>query len=225
MNNNRHELEKYEESLKYKSPSGLTNEELIAIIIRHGDKTKTASEVAENVLKRYGNHPRDLKGVSASELASDNPGLSSVKAMQIVCALELGRRAYTEKPPMTCIFSAEDIASILEYDMSGLNKEHFKAVLLNSKNMLIGVEDVSVGTVNASLVHVREVFMGAIKKNASSIILVHNHPSGDTAPSKEDINITKKLEKAGRLLGIEVKDHVILGFGGDYLSLKEKSLF
>jgi DNA repair protein RadC len=114
----------------------------------------------------------------------------------------------------------EDAASLVMEDMKHLDREHFTVILLDSKNAVISIEKVSVGTVNSSLVHPREVLKPALEKSATSIILVHNHPTGNVSPSREDVMITKRFEKCGQILGIDVIDHIIIG-DGNYRSMKE----
>ena len=137
--------------------------------------------------------------------------------------MELGRRLSIQSPVNTIIKKPLDIVDFLKEEMKYLPQEHFNAVLLNTKNMVLDVENITIGIVNASLVHPREVFIKAIRKNSTSIILVHNHPSGDPAPSSEDKSITKRLYEAGEIIGIKVIDHIIIG-GDDYISFKEMGM-
>lgn len=132
---------------------------------------------------------------------------------------EIRRRRYRGKSPPT-VRSPEDVYRFLRKQLEGQDREHFVVILLSSKNAVIGVETISVGTLNASIVHPREVFKPAVVNSAAAIILAHNHPSGVATPSQEDIAITKRLKKAGEVLGIDVLDHVIIG-GKGYASLKE----
>ena len=149
-------------------------------------------------------------------------GIGDAKACQIVASFELGRRllTYESKPP---IRTPQDVADMFMPELRYLKKEIFKGVYLDTKNRVIADETVSMGSLNTNIVHPREVFKKAIEKSAASIILVHNHPSGDPTPSSEDIELTKRMLEAGNLLGIAVFDHVIIG-DGKYISLKEKEL-
>ena len=151
-------------------------------------------------------------------------GIGEAKACQIIACFELGRRlaAFKEvKKPI--IRKAKDIAKLFVPELSFLKKEHFKAVYLNSRKRIIREETIFIGSLNESVVHPREIFQIALDENAAALILLHNHPSNDPAPSNFDIKITKELIKAGNILGIEVLDHIIIG-GNRYASLKEKGL-
>ena len=151
-------------------------------------------------------------------------GIGRVKALQIVCIVELSKRLSKASAIKGLDFSSA--AKIAEYYMEDLRhhqQEHMKLLMLNTKARLIGETDISKGTVNASLVSPRELFIEALQKNAVSIILLHNHPSGDPTPSKEDILITKRIKEAGNLIGIELLDHIIIG-NNCYTSLAEKNL-
>jgi DNA repair protein RadC len=151
-------------------------------------------------------------------------GIGSCKAAQILAAVEIGKRINKigthDKIKVT---SPDILADLMMDEMRYLNKEYFKVAVLDTKNQILTIENVSVGTLNASIVHPRDVFKIAIKRNANSIILIHNHPSGDTTPSNEDINITNRLVDAGNLIGIKVLDHIIIG-DNKYLSFKEINL-
>ncbi|HHY14260.1 MAG TPA: DNA repair protein RadC [Thermoanaerobacterales bacterium] len=203
----------------------LTDAELIAVIIRTGNRKETAIDLSQKLLKGanglYG--LRFLLEASNEEL-SKTKGIGPVKIAQIKAALEIGKRLFPikETEPNT-IKSPEDVAYLLMNEMRYLDKEHFKAVLLNTKNHVLSIEDISVGNLNASIVHPREVFKTAIRRSSGSVILVHNHPSGDPTPSKEDINVTKRIVESGELLGIPVLDHIIIG-DGTFTSLKGKNL-
>lgn len=196
----------------------LTSSELLAIMIRTGNKKNNAIELSRNILSQV-DGIRGLVDVSIEELCSiDGVGLS--KASIIKAAIELGRRISDYRPNKLKISTPSDVAGYYMENMRYLKKEVFKVVLLNTKNEIIKDIDVSVGSLNTSIVHPREVFLEAIKRSANSIILIHNHPSGNCTPSKEDINITKRLFETGEIIGIEVLDHIIIG-DGDYQSLKK----
>ena len=188
----------------------LHDEELLALILKQGDEAKDAVTMAANLIRRY----RTLNGlidIPVTQMIRENRGLSETGAMNIKASLEFGRRAFRAVRSELCISSPEVLVHALQDEMRNLKQECFKAALLTTKNTLIAIEDISVGTINASLVHAREVFRSAIANNACSIILVHNHPSGDPTPSEKDISATEGLVKAGRIIGIKVLDHIIIG--------------
>ncbi len=150
------------------------------------------------------------------------PGIGMAKAAQIKALVEFCRRlASTSEGIRPFIRSPQDVAHIIMEEMRFLDREHFKALLLNTKNQLIHIVTVSIGSLNSSLVHPRELFKDAVRASAAAVILIHNHPSGDTTPSREDIDITKRLIDAGQIIGIEVLDHIIFG-KSSWVSLKEK---
>ncbi|MBP6491531.1 MAG: DNA repair protein RadC [Clostridia bacterium] len=201
----------------------LSNSELLAILIGTGTKEMSAIMLANRVLALEKEGISYLAGCLPEEL-SEIPGMGMAKSCQIIAAIELGKRIAT-KPRMNKvnIKSPDEVASLFIEEMRYLKKEYFKVLLLNTKNEIIMIENISVGSLNSSVVHPREVFCIAIKKSACSLIAVHNHPSGNPAPSQADIDITKRLMEAGELLGIKVLDHLIIG-DGVYISLKEKLL-
>jgi len=208
-----------ERLIKY-GADALSTAELLAIMINTGTATETAVEVATRLLASFGDY-RHLCEASIEELGKTK-GIGLAKAAKIKAAIELGQRickAGTDNKVR--INSPEDVVNLLAPEMRYLSKEHFKAVLLNTKNYVISVETVSVGSLDSSLVHPRELFKEAIKRSSAGIILVHNHPSGDPTPSTEDIKVTQKMCNAGKILGIEVLDHVIIG-DNRYSSLREK---
>ncbi len=210
-----------ERLIKY-GPEVLSNSELLAIIIRTGTKNINALSLAQKILN-LGDGLRFLQDSSIQELSSIT-GIGNSKAAIIKASVELGKRVRGFKGQENIkITSPKDVANMLLDDMKYLKKEHFKVVFLNVKNIVIDVSDLSIGSLNSSIVHPREVFYDAIKKTAYSIIVCHNHPSGDPTPSKEDINITKRLIEVGKIIGIELLDHIIIG-DDDYISLKEKDL-
>ncbi|MDK2918024.1 MAG: repair protein RadC [Candidatus Petromonas sp.] len=216
-------MERPREKLIRYGPHSLSNAELLAIIIRTGSREHSALELANIILSRDEKGIRFLANCTIEEL-SEIKGIGSSKACQIVAAIELGNRlSKSLLSKGESIRSPKDVMDIFIRDMRFLEKEYFKVVFLNTKNEIISYETISIGSLNASIVHPREVFNRAIRKSSASIILVHNHPSGNPKPSKEDINITKRLIEAGKILGIEVLDHVIIG-DGNYYSLKENSL-
>ncbi|CRF28951.1 DNA repair protein RadC [Mycobacterium tuberculosis] len=151
-------------------------------------------------------------------------GIGAAKALQIQAGIELGRRlARSAMNETVTIRSPQDVASLLMEDMRYLQKEHFVCLFLNTKNHVIGQETLSMGSLNASIVHPREVFRAAIKRSSASIVCAHNHPSGDPTPSPEDVQITKRLVQAGDIVGIDVLDHIVIG-DQRFASLKELGL-
>jgi len=211
-----------EKLIRYGSHT-LSNSELLAILIRTGSKKQSALELANILLNNSDNGIRFLANCTVEELRIIN-GIGESKACQILAAIELGNRLSRSQLEFKKTISCpRDVADIFIDDMRFLDKEHFKVVFLNTKNEVTGYETISIGSLNASIVHPREVFNRAIKRSSASLILLHNHPSGNPKPSKEDISITKRLGEAGKIIGIEVLDHIIIG-DGEYFSLKENSL-
>ncbi|WP_040950136.1 RadC family protein [Gorillibacterium massiliense] len=218
-----HDLPKDErprEKMLQRGAKSLSDAELLAILLRTGTVSESAVSVACRILKESGSL-RNLVDMSTNQLMQVK-GIGPAKALQIQAGIELGRRlARTSLEEKDFIRSPEDAARFLMEDMRYLQKEHFVCLFLNTKNRIIATETLSIGSLNASIVHPREVFRAAIKCSSASIICVHNHPSGDPAPSPEDLQITARLVEAGELVGIEVLDHLILG-DGRFISLKEK---
>jgi DNA repair protein RadC len=198
----------------------LSNSELIAILLRTGTKQESALQLANKLLIQI-NGLKNILHVTLEELTSIK-GIGPTKAVQLLTSIELGKRInQSSKDEKYIIRSPHDCADYLKYDMSTLQQEHFVCLYLNTKNQVIYNQTVFIGSLNSSIVHPREVFNTAIKKSAASVICAHNHPSGDPTPSKEDIDVTKRLVECGKIIGIEVLDHIIIG-DGKYVSLKEK---
>ncbi len=215
--------ERPREKLYIHGPQALSNEELIAIIIRTGNKNDSAIDLARKVLSKDERGLVYLRNTTLQELM-DTKGIGECKAAQILAAIEIGKRInFRDALEKVKINEPSTIANLYMDEMRYLEKEHFRIALLNTKNQIIVTEEISVGTLNASIVHPRDVFMAAIKRNANSMILIHNHPSGDPTPSNEDMNITNRLVDAGNLIGIKVLDHIIIG-DNRYISFKEKNL-
>jgi DNA repair protein RadC len=207
------------ERLKTLGAEVLSVRELVAIVIGSGCARRSATEVAEEIVSGLGS-VKDLAGVSVEKLARIN-GMGQATACRLKAGIELGRRVVKAgRGEVKIVRCPDDAASLVIEDMRNLDREHFAVILLDSKNAVISIEKVSVGTVNSSIVHPREVLKPALEKSATSIILVHNHPTGNVSPSREDIMITRRFEKCGRILGIEVVDHIIVG-DGNYRSMKE----
>ncbi|MDD3839614.1 MAG: DNA repair protein RadC [Clostridia bacterium] len=210
-----------ERLLKY-GVKALSDGELLAILLRTGTKNQSAITLAHKLLAKEGGL-RYLIDATVEEL-STNPGIGLAKASQIKASIELGRRISsmgTEE--RYSITTPRDAANLLMGEMRHLKKEHFKVIELNIKNQVMGIESVSIGNINTSIAHPREVFSNPIKVGCASIILAHNHPSGDPKPSSADIKVTKRIVEAGKILGIEVLDHIIIG-DGIFISLKQKEL-
>lgn len=211
-----------EKLLKY-GTEYLSNEELVGLIIRTGNRQDTAVELGRKILSLDSEGIRFLTDVTVEELKKVK-GVGDTKASQILAAIELGRRLnYSENLSKIRINSPSSIANTFMTEMKFLQKEHFRVILLDTKNQIISVEEISIGTLNASIVHPRDVYKIAIKKNANSIVLMHNHPSGDPTPSREDINVTKRLDEVGKIMGIKVLDHIIIG-DNRYISFKEEKI-
>ncbi|HOJ11435.1 MAG TPA: DNA repair protein RadC [Clostridiales bacterium] len=213
----------YEKLEKY-GPEMLSDAELLAIIIKSGNKNETSVSLAQRVLAQDegGKGLISLHDFSLEQLRLVN-GIGRVKAIQIKAVMELSKRVAStfSNNGKIVIKSSYDVSKLLMEEMRHLKKEVFKTLLLNTKNHLIKQINVSVGSLNASIVHPREVFSEAVKSGCSAVIFIHNHPSGDPEPSMEDIETTRKLLSAGDVLGIKVLDHIIIG-DGVYISLKEK---
>lgn len=221
------------ERLLREGPSSLSVPELLAIILNIGSPDETVLALAQRILCSVGGL-RELADASEEELCKIH-GVGPAKVAQIKGALELGRRLYQEdneyrtrggaaagkRRPI--LNAPEAAADYVMTEMRFLDREQIKSLCLDTRNQLLGDAVVSVGTVNSSLAHPRECFKEAIRRSATSVIFVHNHPSGDPAPSAEDIALTRQLVEAGKLLGIDVLDHVIVG-DGTYASMKEKGL-
>lgn len=202
----------------YDNIDQLSTRALFSLTLRESPES-----LAVNNLDHFANYPEELITCTVEELMNLQ-GIGKTKALQLKASIELGRRIYQAPPKDTPIIrSPEDVYNLLHSQMRYLDREHFREVLLNRKNGVLSVETVSVGGLHSSIAHPREIFKPAIKKSAASIILVHNHPSGDPTPSQEDIEVTKRMSDAGALLGIEVLDHIIIG-DGRWNSLKSSGL-
>ncbi len=199
----------------------LSDVELLAIILGKGTRSLSALELANLLLVKHGSL-RYLKEAGLEELIAER-GIGPAKAVAIKAAVEIGRRVAQDVQKKTSIRSPEDVKNVVMEEMRYFDREHFRALYLDRKGGLLAMEDVSVGGLHSSLVHPREVFKTAVKKSAASIIIVHNHPSGDPTPSEEDIEVTRRLIEAGKIMGIEILDHVIIG-ENVYCSLKSRGL-
>ncbi|MFD0713966.1 DNA repair protein RadC [Paenibacillus sp. GCM10027626] len=200
----------------------LSHAELLAILLRTGTKRESAVLLAAHLLHKCGSL-QGLVDMSIDELTAIR-GIGPAKAVQLKAGVELGRRlARSRGASSPAIHRPADAAQLLMEEMRYLKREHFVCLFLNTKNHIITQETLSVGTLNASLVHPREVFRAAIRCSCASIICAHNHPSGDPTPSPEDIALTRRLQEAGELVGISLLDHLVIG-DNRFISLKEQGL-
>jgi len=206
----REKLEKY-------GPDRLTDPELLAVLLGSGVKGLSVIELSKRIERLIEKNGADK--ISFGDMLKEK-GLGKAKAMQVIAALEIGKRLNSGQKPE--ILSAEDVWKLC-IDIRNLKKEHFLVFYLDVQSRLIERQIVSIGTLNASLVHPREVFEPAVVLHAASIIVSHNHPSGDIKPSDDDLAITRRLIEAGKVLGIELVDHIIFSASG-FLSLKDKNL-
>lgn len=214
------EEERPRERLVKEGPETLSNQELLAIILRTGTKQESVLQLSYRIIQ-YFEGLRLLKDASIEELTSLN-GVGTAKAVQLIAAMELGRRvSRLQLEERYTIRSPEDGANYVMEDMRFLSQEHFVCLYLNTKNQVLHRQTVFVGSLNASIVHPREVFREAFRRSAASLICFHNHPSGDPTPSREDIEVTKRLAECGKMLGIDMLDHIIIG-DQKFISLKEK---
>jgi DNA repair protein RadC len=217
-----HQADRPRERLASLGPQALTNAELIAILLRVGVKGESAVTVGQRLLNKFGG----LAGLHRTPLADikKQHGLGDAKAAQIKAAIELGRRLTLEAPEeRPTINSPADAAALVSYEMSALEQEHLRVVLLDRRNRVSEIVEVYKGSVNSSQVRIGEVFKEAIRKNASAVVVIHNHPSGDPTPSPDDVAVTRAIVQAGKLLDVEVLDHLIIG-QGKWVSLKERGL-
>jgi DNA repair protein RadC len=217
-----HETERPRERLEQLGPQALSNAELIAILLRVGVPGENAVQVGQRLLQQFGG----LSGLHRAPFEDlvNQHGIGDAKAAQIKAAIELGKRLANQNPEeRATINSPSDAADMVKYEMSALEQEHLRVFLLDTKNHVIDVVEVYRGSVNMSQVRVGEVFKTAIRRNASAIIVVHNHPSGDPTPSPDDVALTRALVQAGKLLDVDVLDHLVIG-QGKYVSLKERGL-
>ncbi|MFB5191104.1 RadC family protein [Alicyclobacillus fastidiosus] len=206
------------ERLLHVGPAALRADELLACIMQSGNGRTTVFDIAHRLLESIGG-VYALADVEVSELVNV-PGIGRAKAIQIAAAVELGRRI-AQKPSDSRlqIRTADDAARYVMDRMRYLKKEHFVTLLLDTKHRLVGEETCSIGSLDASIVHPREIFRLAVRRVASAILCVHNHPSGDPTPSPEDIAVTERLTQSGRVLGIDVLDHLVIG-DGRFISLR-----
>ena len=202
----------------------LSAQEILALILGRGVAGESVMVTAQRLLSQFGS----VKGIASAsvEELSRVKGIGIAKASQIKAAFELANRVegFSEAGSKPLVKSPDDVVGLVRGRLKGKKKEHFLALLLDTRNQLIKVAEVSVGSLDGSIVHPREVFKEAISATAASVVFAHNHPSGDPTASEDDIGLTKRLAEAGEIVGIDVLDHIIIG-DKNYLSLKREGLF
>jgi len=215
--------ERPRERLRSLGAASLSNAELLAILLRVGVSGESAVQVGQRLLQ-------ELNGIAGIHRAPfeelmKHKGIGAAKAAQIKAAIELGRRL-SENPRddrITVIGKPEDAAALVSYDLQASEQEELKAILLDTRNQLIEIAAIYRGSVNTAQVRAADVFKQAVRRNATAVIIVHNHPSGDPTPSPDDIAVTRELIRAGELMDVKVLDHIVIGRGG-YVSMKERGL-
>ena len=212
------------ERLQRLGVEALSAQEILAVILGRGISGESVMVTAQRLLSQFGG----LKGISGASIEelSRIKGIGIAKAAQIKAAVELANRVdgYSETVSRPLLRTPEDVAALVKGRLKEKKKEYFLAVLLDTRNQLIKTAEISIGSLDSSIVHPREVFKEAISASAAAVIFVHNHPSGDTEASGDDIRLTKRLAEAGEIIGIDVLDHVIIG-GKAFRSLKREGLF
>ena len=214
--------ERPRERLLHAGAAALSTAELMAIILRIGVGGQSVLSVSQHLLARFDGLP-GLARASAAELMSEH-GIGEAKVAQLKAAFELGRRLLVTSPAdRPQVRSPADAAQLLMAEMSLLEQEHLRLVLLDTKNYVLSTPTVYVGSLNTSLIRIGELFRYALRENCAALIVAHNHPSGDPTPSPEDVIVTSRIVEGGQLLDVEVLDHLIIG-RGRFVSLKERGL-
>jgi DNA repair protein RadC len=214
--------ERPRERLSRLGAQALSTAELLAILLRVGVPGENAVQVGQRLISHF----KNLAGLQRApfEELCDQHGIGEAKASQIKAAIELGSRLRVEAPEVRpTVNSPADAAALLAYEMSALEQEHLRVILLDTRNGVLDIVEIYKGSVNSSQVHVGELFKPAIRRNAAALIVVHNHPSGDPTPSPDDVAVTRAIVQAGKLLDVDVLDHMVIG-QGRWVSLKERGL-
>lgn len=211
--------ERPRERFKQFGPEALSNEELLSILIRCGNKESSAKEVSSNILKEINLH--DLKNINYRALKNIK-GIGEVKALTILAAIEFGKRVISKKDLIVQIKSSSDVYNLVKEDLENELQEKLLAIFLDTRKYIIMQKIMFIGTVNSSNIFLRDVFREAVKCNATSFILVHNHPSGSINPSYQDVYLTNQFIKIGRILSINLTDHLIIGTNDYYSFLESK---
>jgi DNA repair protein RadC len=216
--------ERPRERLARLGPQALSKAELLAILLRVGVPGESAVQVGQRLLSKY----KNLAGLHRApfEELCNQRGIGKAKAAQIKAAIELGRLMSREpSEERQTINSPSEAADLVSYEMSALEEEHLSVILLDTRNHVLDIVEVYKGSVNSSQVHVGELFKPAIRRNAAALIVVHNHPSGDPTPSPDDVAVTRAIVQAGKLLDVDVLDHMVIGQGDrNWVSMKERGL-
>jgi DNA repair protein RadC len=216
-------LERPREKMRLLGANKLSNSELLAILLGTGTRAVSATALADRILSMTPDGIGHLSEIGVEELARV-PGVGAAKACRIAAAVELGKRLATRpKNKRVRVNSPQEVAKLFIEDMRRLKQERFRVLMLNVKNEIMAIEEISVGNINTSVVDPREVFRPAIRRGSATVILAHNHPSGNPAPSDVDVESTKRLVVAGEFLGIKVVDHIIIG-DGTFVSMRQDKL-
>ena len=218
------DMERPYEKCESRGAESLSDAELLAVLLRTGTRGENALELSKRILYHTGDHGILSIHQFSRERLMQIKGVGRVKAIQISCISELAKRlARTSAQDLLCFQNPDTIAKYYMEDLRHEKQEHMKLLMLNTKSKLIGETEISKGTVNASLITPRELFIEALQKNAVSIIIMHNNPSGDPTPSREDQLTTRRIKEAGALIGIDLLDHIIIG-NNCFISFRKEGL-
>ena len=216
------EWERPREKIRLHGVDALSHAEILAVLLGSGTREKSALSLSQTLLASFTKGLAQMEELTLEELMNF-PGIGLAKASRILCALELSRRIRAEPSVKLCVSSPAAVYEHMKNKMNHLQREVFICLHLNVKNRIIAEDTVSIGTLNNSLVHPREVFKKAVKNGAAAILVVHNHPSGDPTPSQDDCRVTKRLKEVGELMGIPLLDHIIIAKEGNF-SFREEGL-